>query len=110
MTEGVSVTAVAAALERVEAALGENLAVKNDLDKIRTSLRSMETLLSESTAATLGLAAVVAAIAAKNPVSNEEIQTMLDRLTPPSDLGALNRERAETLYGSILQAAAGPDQ
>ena len=109
MTEGVSITAVAAALERVEAALADNFAVKEDLEKVKTSIRSMETLLHESTAATLGLAAVVAAIATKNPVGNDEIQTMLDRLTPPSDLGALNRERAETLYGSILKAAAGEE-
>lgn len=109
MTEAVSITAVAAAIERVELALADNLAVKDDLEKIKTSIRSMETLLHESTAATLGLAAVVASLVARDPVSNEEIQTMLDRLTPASDLGALNRERAETLYGSILKAAAGPD-
>lgn len=106
MVEGVSITQVAAALERVEAALGDNLAVKQDLEKVKTSIRSLETLLHESTAATLGMAAIVAALARKMPVSDAEIQQMLDHLTPPSDLGQLNRERAETLYGSILKAAA----
>lgn len=106
MTQGVSITQVAAALERVEAALADNLAAKQDLEKIKTSIRSLETLTHESAAATLGLAAIVASLVQKMPVSNAEVQNMLDHLTPPSDLGQLNRERAETLYGSILKAAS----
>lgn len=106
MTEGVSITQVAAAIERVEAALADNLAVKADLEKIKTSIRSLETLTHESTAATLGLAAIVAALVRKQAVTDADVQQMLDHLTPSSDLGQLNRERAESLYGSILKAAA----
>ena len=108
--EGVSITEVAAAITRIEAALGDNLAIKEDVEKLKTSVRSMEHLLFESNAGTLGLAAVLAAVMAKSGVSpeDEDIHAMLDRLTPPTDLGMLNRDRAQSLYGAILKAA-GPD-
>ncbi len=105
--EGISIIEVAKAIERIEVALQDNLEVKGDLDKIKTSLRSMEHLLFESTAGTLGLAAVLASMIEKSglEVTDSDVQTMLDRLTPPTDMGMLNRERASTLYTAILGAA-----
>ena len=106
--EGVSITEVAAVITRIEAALGDNLAVKEDVEKLKTSIRSMEHLLFESNAGTLGLAAVLAAVMEKTGVTleDEDVHRMLDRLTPPTDLGMLNRDRAQTLYSSILNAAS----
>ncbi|MDX1737025.1 MAG: hypothetical protein R3261_02245 [Alphaproteobacteria bacterium] len=104
-TTGVSVNQLVVALERVELALKGNAEIQEDLKKIRTSIRSLEHLQHEGNAAMLGLAAITASILRNNPVSDAEIQQMLDQLTPPTDLGQLNRERANSLYTSIVNAA-----
>ena len=105
--EAISIVEVAKAIKRIEVALQDNLEVKDELATLKKSLRSMEHLLFESTAGTLGLAAVLAAMMEKTGVeiNDADVQKMLERLTPPTDMGMLNRERANTLYTAILGAA-----
>lgn len=105
--EGISITEVAKAIERIEVALHDNLEVKGELETLKKSLRSMEHLLFESTASSLGLAAVLSALMEKSgvEVTDADVQKMLERLTPPTELGTLNRERASTLYKAILDSA-----
>ncbi len=107
-TAGVSINQLAVALERVELALQGNQEIQEDLKKIRTSVRSIEHLQHEGNAAMLGLAAITAAMLRNSPVGDAEIQQMLDNLTPNNDLGQLNRERANSLYTSIVEAAKEP--
>lgn len=107
-TSGVSMNQLVVALERVELALAGNKEIQEDLKKIRTSMRSLEHLQHEGNAAMLGLAAITGAILRNNPVGDADIQQMLDNLTPQSDLGKLNRERANSLYSSIVNAAKEP--
>ncbi|WP_420548432.1 hypothetical protein [Curvivirga sp.] len=107
-TTGVSINQLAVALERVELAMQGNDELKEELKTIKTSIRSLEHLQHEGNAAMLGLAAITAAMLRNNVISDADIQQMLDALTPPTDLGQLNRERANSLYTAIVNAAQEP--